>query len=339
MSKKLFECEINYIKENCPIYGVEKTAKALGRGTVIVRSALKKYDICTPKRGETLNDEPPVFNKDYIIFNTRFKNITPELSYWLGFFWADGSINFADCLRIEITEKDGENLKDLFLSIYPFLISKRARRNRKVQITFSATDNNVAALLKRLGKYSHTNESHEKVLKYLKDENLIKHFLRGLIDGDGNFYCNESLQYAQFSLASNFNQDWSYLEKIFSDFHPHISKEKTKRGDSSALRITGKDNLIKFINFLDYEKNKIGLDRKRLKAIEILKMYKIKPYKKAKPILQFDKNGNFIKEWISSTEIAKHFNCVNSAITNCCSGISKTSMGYIWKYKHLTQIE
>ena len=29
MSKKLFECEINYIKENCPIYGVEKTAKAL----------------------------------------------------------------------------------------------------------------------------------------------------------------------------------------------------------------------------------------------------------------------------------------------------------------------
>lgn len=333
MSRKLFECEINYIKENCPIYGIEKTAKALGRGTVIIRSALKKYNIIAPKSGEALKDEPPFFDKDYIDFSTRFKIITPELAYWLGFFWADGSINFANCMRIEITKEDGENLKNLFTSIYPFLVYERARRNRKPQMSFSVTDKNIAELLKKLGKYSHTTESHEKILKYLNDEILIKYFLRGLIDGDGNFYLNKTNKYGQFTLASNLNQDWSYLQNYLSKFNPLINKEETNHGNSSILRITGKDNLIKFINFLDYENIKIGLNRKCSKAIEILEMYKVKPYKKAKTILQFEKDGTFIKEWVSSTEIAKHFNCASNAITNCCSGISKTSMGYVWRYK------
>ena len=199
---------------------------------------------------------------------------------------------------------------------------------------FSVTDRKISELLKKLGKYSHTIESHEKVLKYLKDEILIKYFLRGLIDGDGNFYYNKSNGYAQFTLASSLNQDWSYLEKLFSEFNPHTNQEKTNHGNSSVLKITGKDNLIKFIKFLDYEKNKIGLDRKRSKAIEILEMYETKPYKKAKTILQFEKDGTFIKEWNSSTEIARHFECANNAITNCCNGVSKTSMGYIWRYKN-----
>ena len=337
MSKKLFECEINYIKENCPIYGVNRVAKALGRGTVIVRTALKKYNISTPRRGEALNDEPPIFNKNFIIFSTRFEKITPELAYWLGFFWADGSINDKGWIGIEITEEDGENLKDLFTSIYPFFIHKRARKNKKTQISFSVTDKNISSLLKTLGKYPHSCENHKKILNYLKNEDLIKYFLRGLIDGDGNFYINRKHEYAQFTLASSLNQDWSYLEKYLKEFNPSISKEKTNYGNSSILRITGKNNLVNFITFLDCENIKIGLDRKRSKAIEILKMYKGKQNKRVKAILQFEVGGTFIKEWASPTEVAKHFGCTNNAITACCNGISKTSMGYVWRYKDKMQ--
>lgn len=333
MSKKLFECEIDYIKENCPIYGVKKTAKAIGRGVAIVRTAIKKHSIETPKKGEALDDEPPLFNKDYINFSTRFEKITPELAYWIGFFWADGSINLANCMRIEITEKDGEDLKNFFLSIFPFFINKRARKNKKAQMSFSVTDARVAELLKKLGKYPNSSESHEKVLCYLNNEKLTKYFLRGLIDGDGNFYLNKNFEYAQFTLASNLKQDWSYLEKILSEFNPNISIEKTFHGNSSILRITGKDNLVKFITFLEYENVKIGLNRKNSKAIEILEMYRNKPYKKAKAILQFEIDGTFVKEWISSTEIAKCFHCSNNTITMCCNGVTKTSMGYIWRYK------
>ena len=49
-----------------------------------------------------------------------------------------------------------------------------------------------------------------------------------------------------------------------------------------------------------------------------------------KPILQFDLKGNFIREWPSATDVGKE---VNVAICKCLKGKSKTSLGYIWKYK------
>lgn len=52
-----------------------------------------------------------------------------------------------------------------------------------------------------------------------------------------------------------------------------------------------------------------------------------------KKILQYDLNNNFIKEWDSATDVKKELGYNNSSITNCCKKISKTSYGYIWKYK------
>lgn len=332
MSQKLFECEIDYIKENCPIYGVDRVAKAIGRGTAIVRTALKKHGISTPRRGEALNDELPAFDRNYIIFSKRFENITPELSYWIGFFWADGTINSKSQLLMEIVEEDGESLKNLFETIFPFRITKRARRGRKKQMSFSVSDKKIGELLISLGKYPHSSESHEKIMDYLSDEKLKKYFLRGLIDGDGNFYVSK--KYGQFTLASNLKQDWSYLKKYLEEFSPFISKEKTGYGTSSVLRITGRNNLIKFITFLDYENIKIGLERKISKAMEILKLYK-KENDWKKHVLQFEKDGTFIKEWPSAFEAAKYYGCIRGAITNCCDGYSNTSMGYIWKYKEI----
>lgn len=55
---------------------------------------------------------------------------------------------------------------------------------------------------------------------------------------------------------------------------------------------------------------------------------------KRKPILQLDLNGNFIKEWKSTTEASKKLNCLRSGITNALKKLSKTSHGFIWKYKY-----
>ena len=333
MSKKLFECEIDYIKENCPYYGVEKVAKALGRGNAIVRSALKKYNVKTPKRGETIDDVPPFFDKEYLIFENRFKTITPELAYWLGFFWADGTIGFGSCMRIEITEEDGNELEKLFLNVFPFFIAKRARRNRKKQMSFSVTDKNIGEMLKKLGKYPNSFESHQKILEYLGDENLVIFFLRGLIDGDGNFYLNESKKYAQFTLASNINQDWSFLLEYLKKFNPNIRTDKTTHGNSSTLRITGDKNVVNFIKFLKYDKIEIGLTRKNLIANKIIGVIENKPIETKKYVLQFEKDGTFVKEWKSILEASKWLGCSKNAIISCCNGISKTSMGYIWRYK------
>lgn len=50
-------------------------------------------------------------------------------------------------------------------------------------------------------------------------------------------------------------------------------------------------------------------------------------------VLQFDKDGNFIKEWKSKAEAAKYYSCHPDSIRNCIRGRIKTCKGYVWKYK------
>lgn len=52
-----------------------------------------------------------------------------------------------------------------------------------------------------------------------------------------------------------------------------------------------------------------------------------------KCVIQYDKDGNFIKEWESRQEAAEALNIKVTGIKECCSGRSKTYKGYIWKNK------
>lgn len=52
-----------------------------------------------------------------------------------------------------------------------------------------------------------------------------------------------------------------------------------------------------------------------------------------KPIIQYNLDGEFIREWESATDAASFYNINKVNITKCCLGKNKTSNGYIWKYK------
>lgn len=54
---------------------------------------------------------------------------------------------------------------------------------------------------------------------------------------------------------------------------------------------------------------------------------------KYKAILQFDLDGNFIKEWPSAMQIHKELNYSVASISLCCRGKQKTAYGFIWKFK------
>ena len=49
--------------------------------------------------------------------------------------------------------------------------------------------------------------------------------------------------------------------------------------------------------------------------------------------IDIDTNMNFLKEWDNINCICKELGLNCSAIRNCCLGNSKTSQGFIWKYK------
>ena len=50
-----------------------------------------------------------------------------------------------------------------------------------------------------------------------------------------------------------------------------------------------------------------------------------------KPILQYDLEGNFIREYASATDVGKEARC---NIVKCLTGKTKTAYNYIWKYKN-----
>lgn len=55
--------------------------------------------------------------------------------------------------------------------------------------------------------------------------------------------------------------------------------------------------------------------------------------KKNSPIIQYDKNGNFIQEWFSISEAARQLNIHASNICKVLKKERKTTGGYIFKYK------
>lgn len=54
---------------------------------------------------------------------------------------------------------------------------------------------------------------------------------------------------------------------------------------------------------------------------------------KSRPVLQYDLDGNFIKEWNTAVEAANTLNLNSKYITSTCRGHQKTYSGMKWKYK------
>lgn len=52
-----------------------------------------------------------------------------------------------------------------------------------------------------------------------------------------------------------------------------------------------------------------------------------------RPILQFDLDGNFIKEWASQTEASKKLSVSRQNISKVALGKRNQTGGFIWKYK------
>jgi hypothetical protein len=55
--------------------------------------------------------------------------------------------------------------------------------------------------------------------------------------------------------------------------------------------------------------------------------------KRKRPVLQFTKDGQFVKEWECAKYAGVELQINRSSINKCCMGNYKSSGGYVWKYK------
>ena len=52
-----------------------------------------------------------------------------------------------------------------------------------------------------------------------------------------------------------------------------------------------------------------------------------------KPIIQYTKDVEFIKEWTSGIEASRVLGINKGNITSCCKGKLKSAGGFVWRYK------
>ena len=55
--------------------------------------------------------------------------------------------------------------------------------------------------------------------------------------------------------------------------------------------------------------------------------------KRSKPVIQYSKSGEFIKEWKSVIDVQIQFGYYHSSISRCCNEKRKSAYGFVWRYK------
>ncbi len=201
-----------------------------------------------------------------------------ELAYFLGFFWADGTINCGKYLVIEILKEDADDISHIFSKVLDFRITNRHRIGRQEQSVFFCKDKDFADFLKEMGKYPHTEETHEKIMTWIGEDYLI-YFLRGLIDGDGCFYShygskrNINEVVTHFTIAASYDQDWDYLCDVCKKYGLSlkiIRRVHNKKSKSSIVRCSNFGDIQDFINALYEVDDGIYLKRKKDKAFFLI---------------------------------------------------------------------
>ena len=99
------------------------------------------------------------------------------------------------------------------------------------------------------------------------------------------------------------------------------------------------DNRVENLEYCDAKYN-VNYGTRNKRVSEKMKGMKLSEETKnkiseanSKPVLQYELNGNFIKEWPSTMEVERRLGFANTHISACCKGKLKQSYGFKWKYK------
>jgi hypothetical protein len=188
-----------------------------------------------------------------------FNNIRSQnQAYVLGFIWADGSVNKRSGLGITLKTDDQEVLEFIRKQlqsdapIRPQIVQGREYSRLSIN-RLTLTE----ALLK-LGLTSNKSQNNAQIPNI--NPALIRHFLRGLFDGDGSIWENTGFR-ANFSGGYNFLV-WvrSILKQHTIECNPIRLRYKNNL-NSCSLVITGRKNIDK-LRILLYSNSKFHLKRK-----------------------------------------------------------------------------
>ena len=186
----------------------------------------------------------------------------------------------------------------------------------------------------------------KKIIQYDLDGNFIKEWDGAIcIENELGLKASKILTNCRKQTKCAFNFIWRFnFDKIDDNFI--FSKDRKGKSiiqyDLKGNFIQEWDSIIKASKYTGINSSDICAccNKSQETSNNFIWRYKTSPLdfnfelKPQKKILQFNKNGEFIKEWDNIKEIEKNLKIYSSGIVMCCKGNIKTSGGYIWKYKN-----
>lgn len=135
--------------------------------------------------------------------------------------------------------------------------------------------------------------------------------------------------------------------QLCKDRHLEASSVPIVQLDLEGNFISEYKSISEAVKYTGYEQSSISstLRKKTIRTKDFIFVYK-KDYDEnkkynyintsEKPILQFDKQGNFLKEWKGVNEFKKETGLIGTTINiqKCCRGERSIACGYKWKYKY-----
>ena len=147
---------------------------------------------------------------------------------------------------------------------------------------------------------NHGNVKNIKSGKLLKPILTTNYYTVCLYTGDKQFQVRINILVAEHFI---YNDD--PINKKYVD---HVDNNKLNNNASNLRWVSQSDNIN---NYNKYHKPEMN-----------------------KPILQYNIDDDFIKEWKSIKEILENYDFSSGMLYNCLNGTNKTAFGYIWKYKN-----
>lgn len=261
---KLQEQVLELVKEN---KSISEIAKELNRNNSSISSVLKRFKVVNYKK----------MNENKCNHNYFDKIDNEEKSYLLGFFIADGYLMLkSNRFGIEIQENDKNILECARKNIYPEskIYTKNRTTNNTIRVnqcSFKWTSNHMKKMF--MEKYKIIpNKTYDNNFEFPFEtipENLISHFIRGFIDGDGSFDKKENrFRLTIIGTSEKFlKQLGIYISKITEGIEYKIRKNTGKTVNYYTLtfnlfRTDMGNKALKIYNYL-YNDSNICVKRKK----------------------------------------------------------------------------
>ena len=222
---------------------------------------------------------------------------TPEVAYTLGLLWADGYVlhrsgngKLRNTISLTNQKEDFDFFVKTLNKMGRWCVRYRKFKNRKEQGTAEISNRPLVEFLMKNDYTSKSTASACKILSTIP-EHLKHYWFRGLFDGDGCIYFNPSGLHIKISIASSYNQDWKYVENLFTntllDKSFRIKRNLRKNGNGcSKIEVTKRSTILKFLDYIysNYSTDRIGLPRKYEKYLKVVEREKHCAAKKAKSL-------------------------------------------------------